>query len=197
MAEEFISFVYDDNRFRQMAQAFTTLSSELPKYIQEVISRFAGTFRRNVYQAVSRNAGWASSYWQPLRGSYIRQKGTKRFWYKTGFLLRNMRPNAGALKLRNFSGSVWDVQVDLLEGLIKNVKYPALSQSSRGKTSKKQTRTVTTHDVFMYNEYGTKDIPARPVINPAFWRTMQMTNLADLLSQRVLNVLDRIPQIRD
>jgi len=176
MAEAIFDFTYDDNEFKKAIKAFHDLQRYLPKYIEKVITRFAGTFRRNVYRAIVKSAGWASKAWQPLSARYVSAKGHGRFWYRTGFFQRNLQANANVLRLKNYSGTPGEIQYNLLEGLVKFVWYP-----------KNKSYPVSTYDVFNWMEYGTKRMPARPVINPAFWRTLQMVDIGEEL----IKIVDR------
>ena len=189
---DLFDFTYDEKEFRKSINAFNTLQRHLPRYVEKVIRRFAGTFRKNVYAAIVKNAGWATKNWQPLDSRYMKSKRIKRFWYKSGWLQRHLKPNANALRIKSYGGSSGDIQVNLLEGLIDFKYYPTKNTGAGGESKGSgKGNVVSTYDVFMYMEYGTKRIPARPVVNPAFWRTLQMTDLGNELTKEVNTVLNR------
>lgn len=156
----------NDKDMREIVSALSFFSERFSGYLMTLMDRFAGKFRQNVYAAVVKNAPWATAGWRPLSTAYIKRKKNNRFYLRTGLLHRSLRPNAK--KLRNM-GQGGDFIVDLVDGLMVEKIYP------------KNKRGTTTVDAFMINEFGTKNQrpPSRPVIMPAFWRTLQMFNLED------------------
>lgn len=185
------SFGFSDPEMKRAINAMSRLQREMPRFMEEICRRFAGTFRKNVWAAVAKNESWAAKNWRPLNPQYLRWKlrqyGSAMFWRRTGFLISKMNPNANHLKKLSGGATGADVQMDLLEGLIPDVVYPKARGAKKYNGSPMSTRMV-----FFLMEYGTRKQPARPVINPAFWRTVEMADMGGHMTQLVQQTIGRL-----
>lgn len=185
------SFSYSDPEMKRAIKAMSRLQREMPRFLEIIVQRFAGTFRKNVWAAIAKNESWAAKNWRPLNPKYLRWKlkqyGSAMFWRRSGFLIQKLNPNANQIRKIASGGSGADIQLDLLEGLIPDVVYP----KSRG-ARKYNGAPMSTRMVFFLMEYGTRKQPARPVINPAFWRTVEMADMGGHMTQLVQQTIGRL-----